>query len=47
MYLASQQTNEVTGKMFDVMEWNLEHGLGGHDRWADKSFSYDALLARR
>jgi len=47
LYLASQQTKQVTGKMFDVMEWNLEHGLGGHERWADQSFSYDALLARK
>jgi len=47
LYLASQQVKQVTGKMFDVMEWNLEHGLGGHERWADKSFSYDALLPRK
>ena len=34
----------MTGRMFDVMKWNAEHGLGGHEAWADKSFSYDALL---
>lgn len=47
LYLASTQTKQVTGKMFDVVEWNLEHGLGGHDRWADTSFSYDALLPKK
>lgn len=46
MHLAAQDARSVTGKMFDVMEWNIEHGLGGHERWADKSFSYDALLPR-
>ena len=25
----------VTGKCFDVMTWNIEHGLGGPERWAD------------
>jgi len=46
MHLAAQDARSVTGKMFDVMEWNIEHGLGGHERWADKSFSYEALLPR-
>jgi hypothetical protein len=32
--------------MFDVMQWNIEHGLGGPDKWVDKSFSYDRLLSR-
>jgi hypothetical protein len=31
--------------MFDVVQWNAEHGLGGEARWADKSFSYDLLVA--
>ncbi len=44
-YLASQDASGITGKMFDTMQWNIEHGLGGHETWADKSFSYDALLA--
>ena len=44
-YLASQDASGLTGKMFDTMLWNIEHGLGGHETWADKSFSYDALLA--
>ena len=46
MHLAAQDAKSMTGKMFDVMEWNIEHGLGGHDRWADKAFSYDALMPR-
>ena len=44
-YLASQDASGVTGKMFDTMLWNIEHGLGGEEQWLDKSFSYDALLA--
>jgi 1,1a-dihydroxy-1-hydro-9-fluorenone dehydrogenase len=46
MHLAAQDAHSITGKMFDVMEWNIEHGLGGHERWADKSFSYEPLLPR-
>jgi NAD(P)-dependent dehydrogenase (short-subunit alcohol dehydrogenase family) len=44
--LASQDATGITGRMFDVMQWNIEHGLGGHDRWVDKSFSYDRLASR-
>jgi NAD(P)-dependent dehydrogenase (short-subunit alcohol dehydrogenase family) len=46
MYLAAQDAKSVTGKMFDVMTWNQEHGLGGHETWADKAFSYEALMPR-
>jgi hypothetical protein len=46
MHLAAQDAHSITGKMFVVMEWNIEHGLGGHERWADKSFSYEPLLPR-
>ena len=46
MHLASQDAKSMTGKMFDVMEWNIEHGFGGHERWADTSFSYESLLAK-
>lgn len=42
--LAAQDQALVTGRMFDAMKWNLEHGLGGHEAWADTSFSYDALM---
>ncbi len=45
-YLASQDASGITGKMFDAMLWNVEHGLGGHETWEDKSFSYDALMPR-
>lgn len=43
LFLASQDAQGVTGKMFDAVQWNLEHGLGGTERWLDRSFSYDAL----
>ena len=46
MHLAAQDARSVTGKMFDVMTWNSEHGLGGHEAWADKDFSYEALMPR-
>ncbi len=46
LYLAGQDASGVTGRMFDVMVWNQEHGLGGHERWADRSFSYEALMPR-
>jgi NAD(P)-dependent dehydrogenase (short-subunit alcohol dehydrogenase family) len=45
LYLAAQQGGLTTGKMFNVMTWNIEHGLGGQERWQDTSFSYDALRA--
>jgi NAD(P)-dependent dehydrogenase (short-subunit alcohol dehydrogenase family) len=46
MHLAAQDAaSGVTGKMFDVVTWNIEHGLGGQERWQDASFSYEALRA--
>jgi 1,1a-dihydroxy-1-hydro-9-fluorenone dehydrogenase len=45
MHLAVQDASGITGRMFDVLKWNVEHGLGGQDVWADKSFSYDSLVA--
>jgi len=33
LYLASQDASQTTGKLFDVVQWNLEHGLGGRERW--------------
>jgi NAD(P)-dependent dehydrogenase (short-subunit alcohol dehydrogenase family) len=44
--LASQDATGITGRMFDAMQWNIEHGLGGHDKWVDKSFSYERLVSR-
>jgi NAD(P)-dependent dehydrogenase (short-subunit alcohol dehydrogenase family) len=26
----------ITGKAFDTMTWNIEHGLGGPDVWVDR-----------
>src|SRR4051794_432596 len=43
LFLASQDAAGVTGRMFDAVQWNREHGLGGAERWLDQSFSYDAL----
>ncbi len=45
LQLAAQSNCAVTGRMFDVMTWNLEHGLGGQKAWLDTSFSVEALLA--
>jgi len=33
LYLASRDASQVTGTLFDVVQWNLEHGLGGRERW--------------
>jgi len=41
LFLASQDARGVTGRMFDVMTWNIEHGLGGHERWADHEMPPD------
>jgi NAD(P)-dependent dehydrogenase (short-subunit alcohol dehydrogenase family) len=36
MFLADQDAKSgVTGKCFDTMTWNIEHGLGGADAWVD------------
>lgn len=43
-HLAVQDASGITGRMFDVTRWNIEHGLGGPEAWADQSFSYEALL---
>jgi NAD(P)-dependent dehydrogenase (short-subunit alcohol dehydrogenase family) len=43
LYLAGQDSSGVTGKMFDALTWNLEHGFGGKEAWLDKSFSYESL----
>ena len=33
-FLAGQDASGgVTGMMFTATQWNLEHGLGGHDAW--------------
>jgi NAD(P)-dependent dehydrogenase (short-subunit alcohol dehydrogenase family) len=45
LHLAALDGGFVTGKLFHVMQWNVEHGLGGAERWRDTSFSYDDLRA--
>ncbi|HEX9878778.1 MAG TPA: SDR family oxidoreductase [Candidatus Binatia bacterium] len=39
--LASQDGSGVTGRMFDAMEWNLEHDDGGYGVWRDRSLPAD------
>lgn len=35
-FLAGQDASRgVTGRCFDTMTWNIEHGLGGVEAWAD------------
>jgi NAD(P)-dependent dehydrogenase (short-subunit alcohol dehydrogenase family) len=41
VFLASQDASGVTGTMFDVMEWNREHGCGTYEDWAERSFPPD------
>ncbi|HEX9880649.1 MAG TPA: SDR family oxidoreductase [Candidatus Binatia bacterium] len=45
-YLASQDGSGVTGRMFDAMVWNMEHGLGGEEQWLDRSFTYESLRSK-
>jgi NAD(P)-dependent dehydrogenase (short-subunit alcohol dehydrogenase family) len=40
-FLAGQTASTVTGRMFDVMTWNIEHGVGGHDRWEERELPQD------
>jgi NAD(P)-dependent dehydrogenase (short-subunit alcohol dehydrogenase family) len=44
LHLAAQDASGLTGRMFDVLVWNAEHGLGGQEKWADTAFSYEALM---
>jgi NAD(P)-dependent dehydrogenase (short-subunit alcohol dehydrogenase family) len=41
LFLASQDASGVTGTMFDVMEWNSQHGFGGYETWFDTSLPED------
>ncbi len=34
-FLAEQDANGVTGRMYDTMTWLKEHGFGSSDEWAD------------
>jgi hypothetical protein len=40
-FLATQDGTGITGKLFDVVTWNQEHGLGGPEAWKDHSFPSD------
>ena len=41
LFLASQDASGVTGTMFDVMEWNAEHGFGDYNTWFERSLPDD------
>lgn len=41
LFLARQDGKGITGKMFDVMQWNEDHGYGGYETWADRSLPED------
>ena len=41
LFLAAQDGSGVTGKMFDAMVWNVEHGFGGHETWVDQGLPAD------
>jgi 1,1a-dihydroxy-1-hydro-9-fluorenone dehydrogenase len=40
-FLATQDGSGVTGKLFDVVQWNQEHGLGRYEDWEDHDFPAD------
>lgn len=40
-FLATQDGSGVTGKLFDVVTWNQEQGLGSYDDWLDYAFPPD------
>ncbi len=45
MYLAEQDANGISGKMFEVMTWNEEHGLGGWEEWKETELPEDVERA--
>jgi NAD(P)-dependent dehydrogenase (short-subunit alcohol dehydrogenase family) len=46
LFLAAQDATGVTGKMFDALTWNAEHGFGSEERWLDRSVSYPELVSQ-
>jgi 1,1a-dihydroxy-1-hydro-9-fluorenone dehydrogenase len=44
LHLASRDASVLTGRMYEAMRWNMEHGLGGQEAWADTSFTYESLM---
>jgi NAD(P)-dependent dehydrogenase (short-subunit alcohol dehydrogenase family) len=47
LHLAKQDASTITGNIFDVMTWNIEHGLGGPEKWADMSIPNEILATAR
>jgi NAD(P)-dependent dehydrogenase (short-subunit alcohol dehydrogenase family) len=41
-FLIGQDAGGVTGRMFDALQWNAEHGFGGYDEWRVAPMSPDA-----
>jgi hypothetical protein len=37
LFLAGQDARSLTGRLFDAMQWNIEHGLGGREQWMYKA----------
>jgi NAD(P)-dependent dehydrogenase (short-subunit alcohol dehydrogenase family) len=37
LFLARQDAHSLTGRLFDAMQWNIEHGLGGPEQWMYKA----------
>src|SRR5262245_13513185 len=33
LFLAEQDAQGVTGQVINALQWNVEHGFGGVDRW--------------
>lgn len=41
LFLASQDGQGVTGRLYNVPEWNWDHGYGKYADWHDYSFPAD------
>ncbi|HLQ34854.1 MAG TPA: SDR family oxidoreductase [Chloroflexota bacterium] len=41
LFLASQDGQGVTGRLYNVTEWNFDHGYGKYAAWHDHSFPPD------
>jgi NAD(P)-dependent dehydrogenase (short-subunit alcohol dehydrogenase family) len=33
LFLVGQDAHSITGRLFDTLQWNIEHGLGGPEKW--------------
>ena len=46
LFLAQQNAGGgPTGRCFDTVAWNIEHGLGGPEAWADAGAASDSQQA--